>query len=63
MSLKDLCKEKGYTLTDISLKTNITVDYLSKLNTGKRNNPGAEIVKRISIALGVSSDEVINSIL
>jgi transcriptional regulator with XRE-family HTH domain len=62
LNLKTLCKEKGFTLTKLSEQTKITIDYLSKLSTGKRNNPSSEIIQKISNVLGTTSDEVINSI-
>jgi transcriptional regulator with XRE-family HTH domain len=62
LSLKELCKKKGFTLTEIARKTNTTVDYLSKLNTGKRKNPTWQFVNRIATILGVSESEVGKSI-
>lgn len=62
LDLKALCKKHGYTLTDLSEKTELTVDYLSKLNTGRRSNPSRETMGKISTALGITLDELNESL-
>ena len=62
MTLKDLCKTKGYTLSRLSEETDISMDYLSKMNTGKRNNPTSDIIGKISGVLNITADEVIKAI-
>lgn len=62
MSLKQLCKDKKITFTEISKETGISTTYLSRLNTGNYNNPSSEIVEKISSILKVTNDEVIKAI-
>lgn len=62
MSLKELCKSKGKTLTILADETNLSIDYLSKLNTGKRNNPSLAVLNKISESLGVTIDELQKSV-
>lgn len=62
MSLKELCKSKDKTLTILADETNLSIDYLSKLNTGKRNNPSLAVLSKISESLGVTIDELQKSV-
>lgn len=62
LKLIELAKEKGYSLTELSEKTELTVDYLSKLNTGRRKNPSRETMEKISIALNITLDELNDSL-
>lgn len=62
MSLKAICKEKESSLTDLSEKTGLTVDYLSKLNTGRRKNPTREAMEKIANALEITLDELNESL-
>lgn len=58
MSLKELCKNKNKTLTILAGETELSIDYLSKLNTGKRNNPSLSVLSKISENLGITIDEL-----
>ncbi len=58
MSFKELCRKNGFTLTEVAQKANTTVDYLSKLNRGKRKNPTWQFVNKVASILGVSESEV-----
>jgi transcriptional regulator with XRE-family HTH domain len=62
LNLKELCKSRGFTLTEIARQTNTTVDYLSKLNTGRRSNPTWQTIVNIATILKVQPTEVGNSI-
>jgi putative transcriptional regulator len=63
LSLKAICKKKRIdTLTALSEKTGLTVDYLSKLNTGRRKNPSRDVMEKIAIALGITLDELNDSL-
>lgn len=58
MTLKELCKSKDKTFTDIAEKTGISINYLSQLNTGKKKNPSLDLVSKISNQLKVSIEDV-----
>jgi len=62
VTFKQLCNDKGFTFTKISEETGITVDYLSKLNKGRRTNPTRDILQKISETIGTTVDEVIQSL-
>ena len=62
MSLKTLCRKHGYTLTEVAKQTNTTVDYLSKLNTGRRNNPRWKLISEIATILKIEPQDVGNAI-
>jgi len=58
VTLKELCKSKDKTFTDIAEKTGISINYLSQLNTGKKKNPSLDLVSKISNQLKVSIEDV-----
>ncbi|KHD34203.1 hypothetical protein NL50_17820 [Clostridium acetobutylicum] len=62
MDLKNLARNKGYTLTQLSVETNISLDYLSKLNKGKKDNPTRDVMEKISKTLGITLDELNKSL-
>jgi transcriptional regulator with XRE-family HTH domain len=50
------------TMKDVSEKTGISLDYLSKLNLRKKDNPTIDKLELISSATGATIDEVIKAI-
>ena len=56
--MKKFRKERGMTLEKLSLKTGISVGYLSHLERGTRENPTSIIMDKIAKALGKSVQEV-----
>jgi transcriptional regulator with XRE-family HTH domain len=62
LDLRQLCKAYGKTLKQVSEDSEISRDYLSKLNKRKKDNPSADILEKISLATGASTDEVIKAI-
>lgn len=58
MTLKEKCKEHGYTFKDVSEKTKISQAYLSKLNTGVKKNPSRKILTKIANLLKMTLDEL-----
>lgn len=56
--MKQIRKEKGITLTDISTITGISVGYLSHLERGSRKNPSLEKMDKIAKVLGKSVSDV-----
>ncbi|MDF2800806.1 MAG: hypothetical protein K0S61_709 [Anaerocolumna sp.] len=62
MSLRQLCNAHDMTMKDVSEKTGISLDYLSKLNLRKKDNPTIDKLELISSATGATIDEVIKAI-
>lgn len=56
--LKYYRKEKGITLKELSIKTDVSVGYLSHLETGGRENPSLKVMSKIAKALGQKIDEL-----
>ncbi len=56
--MKQIRKEIGMTLEELSSKTGISVGYLSHLERGTRENPTICVMDKIAYALGKSLLEV-----
>lgn len=56
--MKQIRKEKGITLTELSIKTGISIGYLSHLENGTRKNPSIEIMDKLAMALDKSVSDV-----
>lgn len=56
--MKEIRKEIGMTLEELSTKTGISVGYLSHLERGTRENPTICVMDKIAYALGKSLLEV-----
>ena len=56
--MKQIRKETGMTLEELSRKTGISVGYLSHLERGSRENPTICVMDKIAYALGKSLLEV-----
>lgn len=56
--MKQIRKEKGMTLEELSIKTGISIGYLSHLERGTRENPTICIMDKIAYALDKSLLEV-----
>ncbi len=56
--MKQIRKEKGITLTSLSIKTGISIGYLSHLENGTRKNPSIEIMDKLANALEKSVSDV-----
>lgn len=56
--MKQIRKETGMTLEELSQKTGISVGYLSHLERGSRENPTICVMDKIAYALGKSLLEV-----
>ena len=53
MRIRYLRKQKGWSIEDLALESNVNKNYLSDVERGTRN-PTVTIVEKISNALGVS---------
>lgn len=62
MSLLQQCRKKGMTLSELSEKTDISIVYLSNLNTGNKKNPSLDILEKISDTLQITLDELKDSL-
>lgn len=60
MSLLEKCKEQKITLAELSDITEISVEYLSRLNTGKDKNPSLKVMDKICDVFEISLDELKN---
>lgn len=56
--IKNLRKEKGITLLELSNLCGISVGYLCHLEKGSRRNPSLDVMEKISKALNKSVAEV-----
>lgn len=56
--MKEIRKELGMTLEELSIKTGISIGYLSHLERGSRENPTICIMDKIAYALGKTVLEV-----
>lgn len=51
--LKTYRKTKGLSLQDLSIKTNLSVSYLSLLENGERKNPSLDTLDKIANAFDI----------
>lgn len=51
-------KEQNYTLQDLSQKTDLSINYLYRLETGKVKRPSPPTMNKISIALNLNLEEI-----
>lgn len=51
-------KEKGITLSELSMRSGISVGYLCHLEKGTRKNPSLEVMERIAESLGKTITEI-----
>ncbi len=51
-------KEKGITLSELSMRSGVSVGYLCHLEKGTRKNPSLEVMERIAEALGKTITEI-----
>ena len=49
---------QNLTIDELSKRCNLSIGYISHLETGPRNNPSLKAMNRIAKALGKSIDEV-----
>lgn len=56
--MRQIREKNGMTLEELSVKTGISVGYLSHLERGTRDNPTICVMDKIAYALGKSLSEV-----
>lgn len=56
--MQQIRKQKGITLTNLSIKTGISIGYLSHLEKGTRKNPSIEMMDKIAKGLDKSVSDV-----
>ncbi|WP_429971317.1 helix-turn-helix domain-containing protein [Fructilactobacillus sp. Tb1] len=56
--LKNLRKEKGFTLRQLAMQANINPGYLSRLENGKQNIPKPETLEKLAKGLRISKEEM-----
>lgn len=55
--IKQLRKEKGYSLKDLENVSGVTASYIHRIETGARKSPSVPIAESLAKALGVNPDE------
>ena len=58
MRIKEQCKKKNITITELANKAKISRSYLYEINEDKKN-PSLQTLKKISECLNVKIDELI----
>jgi len=53
-NVKQILEEKNISMYRLSKITGISSSYISEMISGKYNNPSADILQKLSTALGVS---------
>lgn len=61
MRIKFLRTQKKWSQEDLSLESNVNKNYICDLENGRRN-PSLDILERISLALGISLQELFKGI-
>ena len=61
MRIKYLRQKRRWSQEDLALNSNINRNYISDLENGRRN-PSLEILERITIALGITLEELFKGI-
>jgi transcriptional regulator with XRE-family HTH domain len=56
--LKDLRKEKGYTIREVSSRSGVSPAYISQLENGQRGIPSPEVLMKLSEGLNTSYSEL-----
>ena len=57
-NLKNIRKNKGITLEELSEKTGISAGYLCHLERGSRKNPSIDVMEKLSKILGKNVMEI-----
>lgn len=61
MRIKYLRRKRKWSQEDLALNSNINRNYISDLENGRRN-PSLEILERITVALGITLEELFKGI-
>ncbi|MEL7568371.1 MAG: helix-turn-helix transcriptional regulator [Eubacteriaceae bacterium] len=56
--IKNLRSDRNLTLRQLEIKSGVSNSYLSQLENGKRGIPSPDILRKLSLALGVSYQEL-----
>jgi len=56
--MRILRKQKGMTLTELSVKTGLSSGYLCHLEKGSRKNPSSIVMEKIAKELGKNVQEI-----
>lgn len=58
--IKELRKMKGWSILELSIKSNVSKSYLSGIENGTLKNPTIKFLMKVSRALDVSLDYLVN---
>jgi transcriptional regulator with XRE-family HTH domain len=56
--LKDLRKEKGYTIREVAERSGVSTAYISQLENGQRGVPSPEVLMKLSEGLNASYESL-----
>ena len=57
--LKLLRERKGWSQAELAKRADVTDAYIAQLETGARENPSLDVLKRLARALGVPAAELL----
>jgi transcriptional regulator with XRE-family HTH domain len=57
--LRALREAKGWSQVQLAARADVTSAYIAQLETGKKQNPSLEVLKRLAKALGVPVTELV----
>jgi len=57
--VRELRKAKGLTQKDLAASVKLDFTYISKVETGKADPPGEDVVRRLAKALGADPEELV----
>lgn len=56
--LKELRIQKGYSIRELSIKSNVAYSYISELENGNKENPSKKVMDKLAEALNVTVSEI-----
>jgi transcriptional regulator with XRE-family HTH domain len=57
--IRALRLDRGWGVRELAQKANVPAGYISELETGKKANPGLDVLRRLAKALGVEVWELL----
>ena len=58
MDIRAIRERCGMTQEELAEMTNVTIGYISHLETGKRTNPSVAVLRKLATALNVTVDDL-----
>jgi transcriptional regulator with XRE-family HTH domain len=57
--VRRLREQRGYTQVELSARSGVRQSVISRLENGTRGNPSADVLKRLALALGCTTDYLV----